>query len=221
MKKVSLVIVTITVLAIVSGAGLPVGEAVKMLPTGGDYNVACLDYGLEMRNGTVVKSCLLSTSGDFTTAGGQQIACAAKYSISFSTAGKVEYCTLSRDMVFRRTMKDTVECRAGGRVSFYPEGTIESARLKASVQLPYGKNAVVACRSDSPIAFRVDGNVATCILDQEGLFGSATKNKTASTCRAGSMISFDDAGAFSGCSPPTPVKETASSKAITQGGQVK
>lgn len=192
-----------------------------MLPTGGDYKVVCLDYGVEMRDGKLVKSCLLATSGDFPVAGGQQISCAAKYAVAFRPEGKIEYCTLNKDMAFRRTLQDSVDCKEGGRVSFYPEGTVAAAKLKASGQLPYAKNAMVACRADSPIAFRVDGNVATCILDQERLFGNTTRKKTASTCQAGGMIAFDDFGVFNGCYPPPPTKETAATRVTTQGGQVK
>ena len=64
--------------AIELGTGLSVAAAGKVLPAGGGQNVACLDYGVEMRNGKEVKSCLLAAPGDFPAAGGQTIACAAK-----------------------------------------------------------------------------------------------------------------------------------------------
>lgn len=221
MKRISMVFVAIVVLAIKWGAGLSVAEAVKMVPTGGGYNAACLDYGLEMRDKKMVKSCLLATSGDFPAVGGQQISCTAKYSIAFSPEGKVEYCTLSKDMSFRRTSQDTVACMAGGRAAFYPDGTLEVARLKDTVSLPYAKNSTVACRAASPISFRTDGKVATCILDQESLFVSGVKKKTSSTCQAGGLIAFDEFGSFNGCYPPPPVKATAPTEATTQGGPAK
>ncbi len=202
MKKISLAIVAIVVLAIEWGAGISAAEAVKILPTGGGYNATCLDYGVEMRDGKNVKSCLLATPGDFPAVGDQQIPCAAKYSIAFRPDGRVEYCTLERDATFRRTLLESVACKSGGRVAFYPEGTVEIARLKDSVQLPYAKNSTVACRADSPVAFRADGNVATCILDQTSLFAKGARKKTASACQAGGVIAFDDLGAFNGCYPP-------------------
>ena len=221
MKRLSMVFVAIAMLAIECGGGLSVAEAAKMLPTGGGYNAECLDYGIEMRDGKIVKSCLLATSGDFPAVGNQRISCSAKYAIAFRPAGKVEYCTLSKDQAFRRTSQEVVDCKAGGRVAFYPEGTVEVARLKNSVSLPYAKNSTVVCRAASPISFRTDGKVATCILDQESLFVSGIKKKTASTCQAGGLIAFDEDGAFNGCYPPPPVKGTAATESTPQGGQAK
>ncbi len=219
MRKRGMVFVALMALAIVWGKGDVVAEAVKLLPTGGGNNVLCLDYGIEMRNGKQVKSCLLATSGEFQAIGAQQISCVAKYAIAFQPDGKVEYCTLSKDMTFRRTAKEEIACKAGGRVAFYPGGTIEVARLKEAVQLPYAKNASVACRAALPVTFREDGNVATCILDEESLFVSGTKKKTSSTCQAGGLIAFDEFGSFNGCYPPPPVKGTPVTGATTQGGQ--
>ena len=99
--------VAMVAVAIELATGLSVAAAEKVLPAGGGQNVACLDYGVEMRNGKEVKSCLLAAPGDFPAAGGQTIACAAKYSIAFRTDGKVEYCTLSKDMEFRRTAQES------------------------------------------------------------------------------------------------------------------
>lgn len=220
MKKVVMAFVAIAAM-IGWGNEMPVVEAVKMLPTGGGYNAACLDYGLEMRDGKQVKSCLIAANGDFPVAGGQQISCSAKYSIAFRPDGKVNYCTLSKDMVFRRTMQDTVECAAGGRVAFYPEGTLEIAKLKNTIQLPYAKNAQVICRAAAPVTFRADGYVANCILDQERLFVSGAGKKTSSTCKAGGLITFDEFGAFNGCYPPLSAKTTAVTGTPTQGGQKK
>ena len=197
------------------------GAAAKSLPAGGGVTAACLPYGVEMRDGKLVKSCLLETAGEFTAVGGQPISCAAKHASAFTPQGKVEYCTLTADARFRRTMTDMVEVKAGGRVAFYPSGTLEVARLKESQLLPYKKDAVVPCRGDAPISFRSDGNVATCILDQESLFVSAlkTKKKVSSTCQAGGLIAFDEDGAFNGCYPPPPIKPAAPDKTKPQGGQ--
>lgn len=218
MSKIGRVFVVIVALAIEWGNGIPVVEAVKILPTGGGYNAVCLDYGIEMRDGKQVKSCLLASAGEFSAGSGQQISCNAKYSIAFRPDGQVEYCTLSKDMVFRRTAQDTVDCAAGGRVAFNPAGTLEIAKLKKTVQLPYAKNSQVTCRATSPVTFRADGNVATCILDQESLFVSGTKKKTSSTCQAGGLITFDEFGAFNGCYPPQPINGTVATGSTTQGG---
>ncbi len=221
MKKTILVFVAIMVLAIESGNGLKVAEAVKMLPTGGVSNAACLNYGIEMRDAKTVKSCLLATPADFTTVGDQPISCSAKYSIAFRPDGKVEYCTVSKDMSFRRNVQDVVPAMAGGRAAFYPSGTLEVVKLKATMQLPYAKDRAVACKAGSQATFRADGNVATCFLEQESLFSSGTKKKTASTCQAGGLITFDEFGAFNGCYPPPPVKTAAPAGNTTQGGQTK
>jgi len=221
MKKTILVFVAIMVLAIESGNGLTVAEAVKMLPAGGGANAACLDYGIEMRDAKTVKSCLLATPADFTAVGDQPISCSAKYAIAFRPDGKVEYCTVSKDMSFRRNAQDVVPAMAGGRVAFYPSGTLEVVKLKESTQLPYAKNSTVACKAGLQASFRVDGNVATCFLEQESLFSSGTKKKTASTCQAGGLITFDEFGAFNGCYPPPPVKTAVPTGTTTQGGQTK
>lgn len=221
MKKKILVFVAIMVLAIESGNGLTVAEAVKMLPAGGGSNAACLDYGIEMRDAKTVKSCLLAAPADFTAVDGQPIACSAKYAIAFRPDGKVEYCTVSKDMSFRRNAQDVVHAMAGGRVAFYPSGTLEVVKLKESTQLPYAKNSTVTCKAGLQATFRVDGNVATCFLEQESLFSSGTKKKTASTCQAGGLITFDEFGAFNGCYPPPPVKTAVPTGITTQGGQTK
>ena len=220
MKKMNGVLVTIVAVTVVLMADLS-GAAAKNLPAGGDVTAACLPYGIEMRDGKQVKSCLLEKASEFTAVGGQQILCAAKHAAAFTPQGKVEYCTLNADAKFRRTMTEQIEVKAGGRVSFYPAGTLELARLKDSQLLPYKKDAVVPCRGDAPISFRTDGNVATCILDQESLFVSAlkTKKKVSSTCQAGGLIAFDEDGIFNGCYPPPPVKPAAPDKTKTQGGQ--
>ena len=212
--------VAIVAVGIELGTGLSVAAAEKVLPAGGGQNVACLDYGVEMRNGKEVKSCLLAAPGDFPAAGGQTIACAAKYSIAFRTDGKVEYCTLSKDMEFRRTAQEKIGCQAGGRVAFYPDGTVEVARLKQSMHLPYDKNKQVACQAGAPVTFRADGQVATCMLAEASLFLEGSKKKpTASACQVGGLIAFDEFGAFNGCYPPPAPKTTE--KPAKQGGQTK
>ena len=220
MKKMNGILVTIVAITVVLMADLS-GAAAKKLPAGGDVTAACLPYGVEMRDGKQVKSCLLEKAGEFTAVGGQPISCAAKHAAAFTPQGNVEYCTLTADARFRRTMTDIVDVKAGGRVAFYPSGTLEVARLKESQLLPYKKDAVVPCRGDAPISFRSDGNVATCILDQESLFVSAlkTKKKVSSTCQAGGLIAFDEDGAFNGCYPPPPLKPAAPDKTKPQGGQ--
>ena len=220
MKKMNCILVAIVTITVVLMADLS-GAAAKNLPAGGDVTAACLPYGIEMRDGKQVKSCLLEKASEFTAVGGQPISCAAKHAAAFTPQGTVEYCTLTADARFRRTMTDMVEVKAGGRVAFYPSGTLEVARLKESQLLPYKKDAVVPCRGDAPISFRSDGNVATCILDQESLFVSAlkTKKKVSSTCQAGGLIAFDEDGIFNGCYPPPPPKPVAPDKTKTQGGQ--
>ena len=220
MKKMNCMLVAIVAATVVLMADLS-GAAAKNLPAGGDVTAACLPYGIEMRDGKQVKSCLLEKATEFTAVGGQPISCAAKHAAAFTPQGKVEYCTLTADAKYRRTMTETVAVKAGGRVAFYPAGTLEVARLKDTQLLPYKKDAVVPCRGDAPISFRTDGNVATCILDQESLFVSAlkTKKKVASTCQAGGLIAFDEDGIFNGCYPPPPVKPAVPDKTKTQGGQ--
>ena len=219
MKKMNCMLVAIVAATVVLMADLS-GAAAKNLPAGGDVTAACLPYGIEMRDGKQVKSCLLEKATEFTAVGGQPISCAAKHAAAFTPQGKVEYCTLTADAKYRRTMTETVAVKAGGRVAFYPAGTLEVARLKDTQLLPYKKDAVVPCRGDAPISFRTDGNVATCILDQESLFVSAlkTKKKVASTCQAGGLIAFDEDGIFNGCYPPPPVKPAVPDKTKTQGG---
>ena len=212
--------VAMVAVAIGLATGLSVAAAEKVLPAGGGQNVACLDYGVEMRNGKEVKSCLLAAPGDFPAAGGQTIACAAKYSIAFRPDGKVEYCTLGKDMEFRRTAQEKIGCQAGGRVAFYPDGTVEVARLKQSMHLPYDKNKQVACQAGAPVTFRADGQVATCMLAEASLFLEGSKKKqTASACQVGGLIAFDEFGAFNGCYPPPAPKTTE--KPAKQGGQTK
>lgn len=229
MKKTTGVFVAMAALAIVLMADIS-GAAAKNLPAGGDVTAACLSYGIEMRDGKQVKSCLLEKATEFTAVGGQAISCAPKHAVAFTPTGKVEYCTLTTDTKFRRTMTELVETKAGGRVAFYAAGTLEVARLKDSQLLPYKKDASVPCRGDAPISFRTDGNVATCILDQESLFVSdlKTKKKVSSTCQAGGLIAFDEDGIFGGCYPPPPAKpavpdktptQTQPDKTKTQGGQ--
>ena len=220
MKKMNGVLVAIVAATVVLLADLS-GAAAKNLPAGGEVTAACLPYGIEMRDGKQVKSCLLEKASEFTAVGGQPISCVAKHAAAFTPQGKVEYCTLTADANYRRTMTETVAVKAGGRVAFYPAGTLEVARLKDTQLLPYKKDAAVPCRGDAPISFRTDGNVATCILDQESLFVSAlkTKKKVSSTCQAGGLIAFDEDGIFNGCYPPPPVKPAAPDKTKTQGGQ--
>jgi hypothetical protein len=233
MKKINGVLVAIVAVTVVLMADLS-GAAAKNLPAGGGVTAACLPYGVEMRDGKQVKSCLLEKASEFMAVGGQPIACAPKHAVAFTPQGKVEYCTLTVDTKYRRTMTEMVEVKAGGRVAFYPAGTLEVARLKESQQLPYKKDAAVPCRGDAPISFRTDGNVAACILDQESLYVSAlkTKKKVANTCQAGGLITFDEDGWFSGCYPPPPAKPVApakpaadnatpaaAGKTSTQGGQ--
>lgn len=227
MKKSIGAVLIIAALIVVFVADMP-GAAAKSLPAGGGVTAACLDYGIEMRDGKQVKSCLLEKPTEFTAVGGQAISCAPKHAVAFTSQGKVEYCTLTVDTKYRRTMTETVEVKAGGRVAFYPAGTLEVARLKESQQLPYKKDATVPCRGDAPILFRTDGNVATCILDQESLFLSTLKTKkpVPKTCQAGGLIAFDEDGKFSGCYPPPPLKpvapdktQTPADKTSTQGGQ--
>lgn len=220
MKKMNGILVAIVAATLVLLADLS-GAAAKNLPAGGDVTAACLPYGIEMRDGKQVKSCLLEKASEFTAVGGQPISCAAKHAAAFTPQGKVEYCTLTADAKYRRTMTETVAVKAGGRVAFYPAGTLEVARLRDTQLLPYKKDAAVPCRGDAPISFRSDGNVATCILDQESLFVSAlkTKKKVSSTCQAGGLIAFDEDGIFNGCYPPPPVKPAAPDKTKTQGGQ--
>ena len=220
MKKMNCILVAIVTITVVLMADLS-GAAAKNLPAGGDVTAACLPYGIEMRDGKQVKSCLLEKASEFTAVGGQPISCAAKHAAAFTPQGKVEYCTLTADAKYRRTMTETVAVKAGGRVAFYPAGTLEVARLRDTQLLPYKKDAAVPCRGDAPISFRSDGNVATCILDQESLFVSAlkTKKKVSSTCQAGGLIAFDEDGIFNGCYPPPPVKPAAPNKTKTQGGQ--
>lgn len=205
MKKLTGIFVAIVALTVVFVADMP-GALAKNLPAGGGVTAACLPYGVEMRDGKQVKSCLLETASEFTAVGGQPIVCAPKHAVAFTPQGKVEYCTLTVDAKYRRTMTEMVAVKAGGRVAFYPAGTLEVARLKDSQLLPYKKDAVVPCRGDAPISFRTDGNVAACILDQESLFVSAlkTKKKVANTCQAGGLIVFDEDGIFNGCYPPPP-----------------
>ncbi len=219
MKKMNCMLVAIVAATVVLMADLS-GAAAKNLPAGGDVTAACLPYGIEMRDGKQVKSCLLEKATEFTAVGGQPISCAAKHAAAFTPQGKVEYCTLTADAKYRRTMTETVAVKAGGRVAFYPAGTLEVAKLKDTQLLPYKKDAAVPCRGDAPISFRTDGNVATCILDQESLFVSAlkTKKKVASTCQAGGLIAFDEDGIFNGCYPPPPVKPAVPDKTKTQGG---
>lgn len=221
MKRIILVFVAIMVLAIESGNGLNVAEAVKMLPTGGGATAACLDYGIEMRDAKTVKSCLLATQADFTAVGDQIISCSAKYAVAFRPDGKVEYCTISKDMAFRRNAQDVVPAMAGGRVAFYPSGTLEVVKLKETMQLPYAKNSLVACKAGLQATFRTDGNVATCFLEQASIFTGGTKKKTANTCQTGGLIAFDEFGAFNGCYPPPPVKTPAPTGTTIQGGQTK
>ena len=220
MKKSIGAALVIMALTVVFVADMP-DAAAKNLPAGGGVTAACLDYGIEMRDGKQVKSCLLEKATEFTAVGGQAISCAPKHAVAFTPAGKVEYCTLTVDTKYRRTMTEPVEVKAGGRVAFYPAGTLEVARLKDSQLLPYKKDAAVPCRGDAPVSFRTDGNVATCILDQESLFVSAlkTKKKVSSTCQAGGLIAFDEDGIFNGCYPPPPPKPVAPDKTKTQGGQ--
>ena len=220
MKKINGILVAMVAATVVLMADLS-GAAAKKLPAGGDVTAACLPYGVEMRDGKQVKSCLLEKASEFTAVGGQPISCAPKHAVAFTPQGKVEYCTLTVDAKYRRTMTETVAVKAGGRVAFYPAGTLEVARLKDSQLLPYKKDAVVPCRGDAPVSFRTDGNVATCILDQESLFVSAlkTKKKVSSTCQAGGLIAFDEDGIFNGCYPPPPPKPVAPDKTKTQGGQ--
>lgn len=202
MKKIVVVIVAAGVFSFGFLASLNSAEAVKKLPTGGNYSVSCFDYGLEMRDGSRVKSCLLAQSGEFPAVGNQQISCLAKYAIAFTPQGQVEYCTLSRDAKFHWTTTEQVTAREMGRAVFYPSGMLESARLKDSTRLPFAKDSTVVCRGTSPVTFRDDGYVATCILDQESLFVSDSQKKTASSCQAGGLIAFDNDGKFSGCYPP-------------------
>lgn len=220
MKRINGILVAMVAATVVLMTDLS-GAAAKNLPTGGDVTAACLPYGVEMRDGKQVKSCLLEKASEFTAVGGQPISCAPKHAVAFTPQGKVEYCTLTIDAKYRRTMTETVAVKAGGRVAFYPAGTLEVARLKDSQLLPYKKDAVVPCRGDAPVSFRTDGNVATCILDQESLFVSAlkTKKKVSSTCQAGGLIAFDEDGIFNGCYPPPPAKPAAPDKTKTQGGQ--
>jgi len=227
MKKMNGILVAIVALFVVFVADMP-GALAKNLPAGGGVTAACLPYGVEMRDGKQVKSCLLETASEFTAVGGQAISCAPKHAVAFTPQGKVEYCTLTADATFRRTMTEIVAVKAGGRVAFYPAGTLEVARLKDSQLLPYKKDAAVPCRGDAPIAFRTDGNVATCILDQESLFVSAlkTRKKVANTCQAGGLIAFDEDGIFNGCYPPPPPKPVKTVEPVApakntppQGGQ--
>jgi hypothetical protein len=225
MKKPIGVFVAMAVLAAVLMVDIA-GAAAKNLPAGGDVTAACLSYGIEMRDGKQVKSCLLEKATEYTAVGGQAISCAPKHAVAFTPEGKVEYCTLTIDASYRRTMTEMVVVKAGGRVAFYPAGTMEVARLKDSQLLPYKKDAAVPCRGDAPISFRPDGNVATCILDQESLFVSALKTKkpVSNTCKAGGLIAFDEDGLFNGCYPPPPPKpvapvQTAPDKTKPQGGQ--
>lgn len=223
MKKGIAVLVAVGVFSFGFFAILNKAEAAKKLSTGGNYSVFCLDYGLEMRDGSRVKSCLLAQAGEFEAIGGQQISCLDKYAIAFTPQGKVEYCTLSRDVKLHRTATEQVTAMAMGRAAFYPSGMLEIARLKDTTQLPFASKSTVVCRGASPVSFRADGYVATCILDQEGLFVSDAKKKTASSCQAGGLIAFDNDGKFSGCYPP-PMKQIPDAKALEnnssqQGGK--
>ena len=191
---------------------------VKSLPAGGKAPVSCLPYGIEMRDATKVKSCLLATAGEFTAVGGEKIVCRNKYAIAFVPDGKVEYCTLDRDAELRRTATEKVRVMAGGRTAFYPDGTLEIARLKDSMKLPFGRNSQVACRGEAPVSFRRDGNVATCILAEQSLFVGEGKKKTAQTCQAGGLIAFDEDGKFSGCYPPPPARTSEPVKADGDNG---
>ncbi len=219
LRKLGVLFVGIAVMAIGWGAGLSVVEAAQRLPTGGGYDVACLDYGIEMRGGKLVKSCLLATTGEFSTRDGQRISCNEKYSIAFRADGSVEYCTLSKDAALQRTKLDKVDCMAGGRVVFYSEGTLERAKLKKTMQLPYANNGQVICRESGPVSFRADGRVANCILDQKSVFINGAEKKTPSTCQSGGLITFDEAGAFNGCYPPPAAKEATPKEPKSQGGR--
>ena len=221
MGKLVVLFVGIAVLTMGWGAGMSVAEATQLLPTGGGYDAACLDYGIEIRDGKQVKSCLLATTGEFPTGDGQRISCNEKYSIAFRADGRVEYCTLSKDAALQRTKQDKVECMAGGRVVFYSEGTLEIAKLKKTMQLPYAKNGQVICRESGPITFRADGRVANCILDQKSVFINGAEKKTPSTCQSGGLIAFDEAGVFNGCYPPPAAKGAAPKELKPQGGQTK
>lgn len=221
MRTLSVLFVGIAVLAIGWGTGTSVAEAAQMLSTGGGYRVACLDYGIEMRDRKQVKSCLLASTGEFSTGDGQRISCSEKYSIAFRSDGRVEYCTLSKDAALQRTKQDKVECMAGGRVVFYSEGTLEIAKLKKTIQLPYAKNGQVICRESASVSFRADGRVANCILDQKNVFVNGAEKKAPSTCQSGGLITFDEAGAFNGCYPPPAAKVTAPKELKPQGGQTK
>ena len=151
--------------AIELGTGLSVAAAEKMLPAGGGQKVSCLDYGVEMRNGKEVKSCLLAAPGDFPAAGGQTISCAAKYSIAFRTDGKVEYCTLSKDMEFRRTAQEKIGCQAGAPVTFRADGQVATCMLaEASLFLEGSKKkpTASACQVGGLIAFDEFGAFNGC-----------------------------------------------------------
>ena len=76
MKRTLGVLVAMAVLAGIWLADMS-GAAAKSLPAGGGVTAACLPYGVEMRDGKLVKSCLLETAGEFTAVGGQPISCAA------------------------------------------------------------------------------------------------------------------------------------------------
>lgn len=221
MQRKVAALITLAAIAIEMGIGSPIVAAAKSLPSGNGQEVACLDYGVEMRDGKTVRSCLLAVSGDFLAAGGQKISCAAKYSIAFQPDGKVEYCTLDKDTVLRRNAQEVVEAQAGGRAEFYADGTVAAVKLKNAVRLPYAKKAMVSCRAATPVTFRADGKVATCILDEAGLFAGGAAKKTTSVCEAGWLITFDEFGAFNGCYPPPPPKGIAATNITMQGGQGK
>lgn len=208
--KVGLVTLGLWVFGTMTGTMAAV--EIKNLPAGGAAPVACLPYGIEMRDAVKVKSCLLATAGEFTAVGGEKIVCRNKYAIAFTQTGQVEYCTLDRDTELRRTATDKMRVMAGGRTVFYPDGTLEIARLKETMKLPFARNSQVACRGESPVSFRRDGNVATCILDEQSLFVGEGKKKTSQTCQAGGLIAFDEDGKFNGCYPPPPPKPAGTVK---------
>ena len=217
MKRASALLVVIMLLTL-SLFGVSAAEASRVLPTGGG-TVTCLDYGIEMRDAKQVKSCLLALPGDHIAVGNQPIACLAKYAAAFAPDGKIEYCTIGFDMKLRSGGKDLATASPGGRVALYPNGSPEVIVLKESMKLRYSQNGEVPCRGGAKVAFRPDGKVSTCILDQESLYISDDKKKTANTCQAGGMIAFDDDGAFGACYPPPPVKEAAKGTLPNQGGQ--
>lgn len=206
-KKMPVLMFMIIIAGLIANS--PAAYALKVLPTGGGYDVTCGDLGIQMRDSKVVRSCLLGLPGDFPYGiSGQSVPCAEKYAAAFRPNGDLEYCTLGLPAVVPRTATEVVTCRPGGRITFRENGSVESCALGADFVLPWKKNATVTCKGWFPCSFRSDGNVSTCVLAEEAAFLTGKKKTLNVNCKVGGLIAFDEDGTFSGCYPPPPPKST-------------